>query len=143
MLARFKQKHWIPEHFNQRPILEVALSLGLSPEEASGPWYEMCCPIHDDRNPSLRINIEGNYWTCFGCNFGGDALELIYRVRHARDPGYTRYDAYREVVVATRPSDDLRRTLQNGPAAPPEDNGIALAARLRAMRNSPKHHNRR
>ena len=34
------------------------------------------CPFHDDHNPSLSINDQGNYWNCFaGCG-GGSVIDF-------------------------------------------------------------------
>jgi len=37
------------------------------------------CPFHDDRKPSLAINIETGKWYCHACGFGGDPLEFLER----------------------------------------------------------------
>ena len=29
------------------------------------------CPFHDDRTPSLAVNVAKNRWHCFGCQRGG------------------------------------------------------------------------
>ncbi len=34
------------------------------------------CPFHDDKNPSLAIDVQENRAWCFGCNQGGDVLDL-------------------------------------------------------------------
>ena len=34
----------------------------------------VCCPFHDDHNPSLKLNED--YFYCFGCGAGGDVVEL-------------------------------------------------------------------
>jgi len=36
-----------------------------------------CCPLHDDRHPSLRVNPDKGVWYCPVCNVGGDALRFI------------------------------------------------------------------
>ena len=38
----------------------------------------VCCPFHDDRHPSLRINDEknGGVWHCDPCGMGGDAFRF-------------------------------------------------------------------
>jgi DNA primase len=35
------------------------------------------CPFHADSNPSLSINTKENYWKCFGCGEGGDAIHFV------------------------------------------------------------------
>ena len=34
-----------------------------------------CCPFHDDRTPSMKLNEE--YFYCFGCGAHGDVVALI------------------------------------------------------------------
>ena len=38
----------------------------------------VCCPFHDDRKPSLKLNED--YFYCFGCGAGGDVVELTRRL---------------------------------------------------------------
>jgi len=37
----------------------------------------VCCPFHDDRHPSLRINDEKNVWYCHPCGDGGDVFSFV------------------------------------------------------------------
>lgn len=34
----------------------------------------VCCPFHDDRHPSMKLNED--YFYCFGCGAKGDVIEL-------------------------------------------------------------------
>lgn len=47
-----------------------------------GDEYKVHCvnPAHDDRDPSMGINLETGYWNCFACGIGGDLLDLGKRV---------------------------------------------------------------
>lgn len=42
----------------------------------SGSEWSALCPFHDDRNPSLSINVETGLWLCFGCGEKGNAVQL-------------------------------------------------------------------
>ena len=33
-----------------------------------------CCPFHDDKNPSMKLNEE--YFYCFGCGATGDVIDF-------------------------------------------------------------------
>lgn len=35
------------------------------------------CPFHDDRNPSAAVDWTTNYFTCFGCDMKGTAVDLV------------------------------------------------------------------
>ena len=37
-----------------------------------------CCPFHDDKNPSMKLNEE--YFYCFGCGATGDVIDLTSRL---------------------------------------------------------------
>jgi len=37
---------------------------------------KILCPFHADKNPSLMIDLEKDYWWCFGCQTGGDAYKF-------------------------------------------------------------------
>ena len=37
-----------------------------------------CCPFHDDRHPSMKLNEE--YFYCFGCGATGDVIDLVARL---------------------------------------------------------------
>ena len=37
-----------------------------------------CCPFHNDRHPSLKLNEE--YFFCFGCGAKGDVIEFVARL---------------------------------------------------------------
>lgn len=38
------------------------------------------CPFHDDRNPSLSINLETGSWFCHACNVGGGPRQFAERL---------------------------------------------------------------
>ena len=37
-----------------------------------------CCPFHDDKNPSMKLNED--YFYCFGCGASGDVIDLTARL---------------------------------------------------------------
>lgn len=37
----------------------------------------LCCPIHQDKSPSLRLYEKTNTWHCFGCHKGRDSIDLL------------------------------------------------------------------
>lgn len=133
----------IPQQFYQQPIAQVARSLGLEVTDKGPVWWTARCPVHGvhgDRTPSLRINVQEQYWWCFGCSHGSDALELVYWVKHARDPNYTRYQAYLEVVEREhQPTlhDALTDSLADEGRPSVLAGAVALASYLRTIRGRP------
>lgn len=37
-----------------------------------------CCPFHDDRHPSMKLNK--SYFYCFGCGATGDVIDFVARL---------------------------------------------------------------
>lgn len=35
----------------------------------------VCCPFHDDRHPSMKLNED--YFFCFGCGAKGDVIDFV------------------------------------------------------------------
>ena len=35
------------------------------------------CPFHEDRTPSLSVKASENYWHCFRCGRGSDAISFV------------------------------------------------------------------
>ena len=38
----------------------------------------VCCPFHNDRTPSMKLNDD--YFYCFGCGIHGDVIDLVARL---------------------------------------------------------------
>ena len=38
----------------------------------------VCCPFHNDRTPSMKLNDD--YFYCFGCGTHGDVIDLVARL---------------------------------------------------------------
>jgi hypothetical protein len=51
------------------------------------------CPLHDDHNPSLRVDTAKQVWHCFPCAVGGDVVELARRAWGHPDDGRGMADA--------------------------------------------------
>ena len=72
----------------------------------AGKNYSACCPFHEERTPSFSVNPERQFYYCFGCGAGGNALGFVME--------YERLD-FREAVEGLAqsvgleiPQDDLR-----------------------------------
>ena len=40
------------------------------------------CPFHEDDKPSLQVNVEKDFFYCYGCGAKGDAIEFIRRIEN-------------------------------------------------------------
>ena len=56
------------------PVRQAAEHYGLKVSR-----YGMaCCPFHNDRHPSLKLNED--YFFCFSCGAKGDVIDLVARL---------------------------------------------------------------
>lgn len=57
----------------------------------SGSNIVCCCPLHNEKTPSLHISRNLNTWHCFGCGEGGDAITFIRKKLGYSFPDAVRY----------------------------------------------------
>lgn len=43
----------------------------------SGRNFTACCPFHDEKTPSFSVNQEKQFYYCFGCGAGGNAIGFL------------------------------------------------------------------
>lgn len=48
----------------------------------SGKNFTGCCPIHQEKHPSLTVYPDRQTWHCYGCNRGGDVISFIQAVEN-------------------------------------------------------------
>src|SRR5215218_5722933 len=57
-------------------VEELAERLSRAPGVGRGREIAFVCPLHDDHDPSLRVDPERGVWFCDPCLVGGDVVEL-------------------------------------------------------------------
>ena len=62
-----------------------------------------CCPFHNDKHPSMKI--DENYH-CFACGIGGDVIDYVSRLF-----GLTQYQAAKKLIDDFSPSIDNERKI--------------------------------
>ena len=45
-------------------------------------WVNVKCCFHDDKTPSLSINLIDGYFRCFGCGVKGGDVLAFHRLRY-------------------------------------------------------------
>ena len=99
------------------PLAEVARRTGYPVDGVSGDVM-VCCPVHDDRTPSMVLHLDTDRYHCFGCGATGDVVQWV------RD------------IYGVGIADAVRMLDQSGPLpAPPRNEGgtrrlAATTARL-------------
>lgn len=58
---------------------------GISITDVISKWTTVkkklaCCPIHNEKSPSLRVHEDKGFFKCFGCGAGGDAIKFVQLV---------------------------------------------------------------
>ena len=45
-----------------------------------GRYYECCCPFHNEKTPSFKVDSAKGKWYCYGsCQEGGDAIAFVMK----------------------------------------------------------------
>jgi DNA primase len=77
----------IIDRVKELPILDVFHEffpeVELKPE---GRRTTCLCPFHNEKTPSLKINVEKNTWKCFGCEASGSNIDLVIKKGLADSP---------------------------------------------------------
>ena len=66
---------FIDDLLNRTDIVEVVGSRVQL--KKSGKNYTACCPFHQEKTPSFSVSQEKQFYYCFGCGAGGNALGFL------------------------------------------------------------------
>ena len=79
--------HFSSQYFYGGKIMRVfeTIKAAVTPRQAAEhyglripPSGMICCPFHEDRHPSLKLNED--YFYCFGCGAAGDVVDFTARL---------------------------------------------------------------
>ena len=92
----------------------------------AGKNYSACCPFHQEKTPSFSVNPEKQFYYCFGCGAGGNALGFIM--------DYERME-FREAIESLAQAAGIELPPEEADAAPQVDHQKPLyEAMEKAMR---------
>lgn len=74
-----KLKNALTEKLPINEIAERLCGIDLIP---AGVQYKGCCPFHAEDTPSFYVNPAKGLYHCFGCDAGGDWIDLVRGTRH-------------------------------------------------------------
>ena len=63
-----------------------------------GQEFWGCCPFHEEKTPSFKVNPATQLWHCFGCSNGGDVFKYIMLREQLDFPDAVRYLAERSHI---------------------------------------------
>jgi DNA primase len=55
-------------------------------QPAGGRRLRALCPFHSEKTPSFYVNLEDQYFICFGCKAGGDIFTFLKRIENVDFP---------------------------------------------------------
>lgn len=84
----------------------VALIGERAPVRQRGRDFWCCCPLHNEKTPSLKIDPATQLWHCFGCGAGGDAFGFVMQAEDLTFPEAVRKLADRAHIEL---SEEVRR----------------------------------
>ena len=58
-------------------IEDVAHALGFDITKRTARELKTSCPVHHGQTDSVSINIEGQFFKCFGCDYKGDLFSMV------------------------------------------------------------------
>lgn len=76
-MAYFSQD-FIEEVLDRNDIVDI-ISTYL-PLKRKGNSYWGLCPFHGEKTPSFSVNANQQFYHCFGCHVGGDAINFVQKV---------------------------------------------------------------
>ncbi len=88
----------------------VALMGERSPMRQKGRDFWCCCPVHNEKTPSCKVDPATQLWHCFGCGAGGDIFGFLMKVDGMSFPEAVQTLADRAHIVLTHSGQD------NGPS---------------------------
>ena len=64
----------------------VAIIGERTPVKQRGRDFWCCCPLHNEKTPSFKIDPVLQLWHCFGCNEGGDVFGFLMKTEDLSFP---------------------------------------------------------
>ncbi|MCK6250499.1 DNA primase [Pseudomonas fragi] len=74
-MAGLIPQSFIDDLLNRTDIVDVVSSRVQM--KKAGKNYTACCPFHKEKTPSLSVSPDKQFYYCFGCGAGGNALGFI------------------------------------------------------------------
>jgi len=83
-MAGLIPQSFIDDLLHRTDILEVVDKR--VPLKKSGKNFQACCPFHNEKTPSFSVQPERQFYYCFGCGAGGNAIGFVMNFDHLDFP---------------------------------------------------------
>ncbi len=81
----------------------------------AGSNHKARCPFHDEKTPSFSVNQERQFYYCFGCNAGGNAIGFVMAYDRIDFVAALEYLAHRAGLEIPRETDAAPAARRNEP----------------------------
>lgn len=75
-----------------------------TPVRQKGRDFWCCCPLHEEKTPSFKIDPNTQLWHCFGCGEGGDVFGFLMKTEGMTFPEAVRFLAEKAHIDLPEPS---------------------------------------
>ena len=89
----------------------------------TGKNFSACCPFHDEKTPSFSVNPGKQFYYCFGCGAGGNALGFLMDYERLEFPEAV--ESLAQTVGLQVPKEELRPG-----QTPPQDTNRPILEQL-------------
>lgn len=83
-MAGLITQSFIDDLLNRTDIVEIIDSRVAL--KKTGKNYSACCPFHQEKTPSFSVSPDKQFYHCFGCGAGGNALTFLMEHDHLEFP---------------------------------------------------------
>lgn len=79
------------------------------PLKRTGANHKACCPFHQEKTPSFTVNADKQFYYCFGCNAGGNAVGFLMEYDNMSFPDAVDYLAHQAGIAVPREQNSATR----------------------------------
>lgn len=94
---------FINEVVSRNDIAEVISDCGIELKRESAKSLSACCPFHEEKTPSFKVNTEKQSFYCYGCGEGGDAIAFVRMRKGLQFPQAIKFLASRAGMMMPKP----------------------------------------
>ena len=104
----------------EKARIDDVVSQYVTLKRAGGGSLKGLCPFHDEKTPSFNVNPARQFFHCFGCGEGGDAIAFVMKVDGLTftEVPHISGDADMVGIIGALVTEERRRAREGGPRLP-------------------------